>query len=189
MFLGDEMILNLIDNWEVALDGFQIFLCCLILVFLVCNRKKSKLIKMKSSANANAGGFNTEIRIQSIKQQADQIFDTILNSINREKQNLERLFEASLAADMSKTAQLRITGAVHSPQYGEARFTMGQHEPTAETHQLIETLAARGMGAGEIASQLKVPLAEVELLLKIKKDSLGIVDPKNLEPVTVPMLH
>jgi hypothetical protein len=161
----------LIANWEVALDGFQVFLCCLILVFLVSNRRRSKLIDMKLPLNENAAEFYTEVMLQSIKQQADQIFDSILSSINREKQNLARLFEAIQVESRSKTVKFNLAEAAPSPLYSETRFTMGRHQSSADAHQMIETLAVQGIGAAEIASHLKVPLAEVEFLLKIKKDS------------------
>ena len=171
MVFGDEMIFKLMANWHMALGGFLVFFCFLTLIFLVRNRRKSNLADMKWPLTETTREFNTEVTVQSIKQQADQVFDAILIYIQREKENLERLLEATQVENRSKTAKFSLPRVDRPQPVGEARFTMGQRESAGDAHQAIEALAVKGIGAEEIAAQLKVPLAEVELLLKIKKES------------------
>lgn len=165
------MLLNLVDDWQMILDGFQISLCFLIVVFLLSNRRKSKLIDKKLRMRAFAGEFNSEVMLQSIKQQADQIFDSVLHGINRERQNMERLFESPRLAGQLKPASLNPAHNDYRKQQGEARFTMGPQASKTDEYQMIADLAARGMSAADISAQLRVPMAEVELLLKINQKS------------------
>ena len=168
------MLLNLVDDWQMILDGLQIFLCFLIVVFLVSNRRKSKKLDKKLRMQAFGGEFNSEVMLQSIKQQADQIFDSLLHNINSERQNMERLFKSPRLTGQPKPALINPARNSYQKQQGEARFTMGQHisqVSKTDERQMITDLAAKGMSAADIATQLKVPMAEVELLLKISQKS------------------
>lgn len=156
------MIFELVNNWEVAIDGIQICLCLLIILLLI--RKGVKRNQMASQARTK--DFDTEIYSEVIKQQASQAFEHISETIAGERRNLERVLQISQLRGkpinefnfQDQLASLNLNEI--SPRRDD------QMEPLPYRDQ-IQRLAIKGMSVRKISEKLEIPMGEVELIVNL----------------------
>jgi len=156
------MIFELVNNWEVGIDGIQICLCLLIIMLLI--RKGVKRNQMASQARTK--DFDTEIYSEVIKQQAAQAFEHISETIAGERRNLERVLQISQLGGkpinesnfQDQLASLNLNEI--SPRRDD------QMEPLPYRDQ-IQRLAIKGMSVRKISEKLEIPMGEVELIVNL----------------------
>ncbi|UCD80975.1 MAG: hypothetical protein JSW26_05975, partial [Desulfobacterales bacterium] len=85
------MVFQVPQYWDVAVDGIQIMLCLLILVFLIHNRRRHKSSTLEQVIRESGKSFNVQVLSQTIKQQIDQAFANIADTMAAERRNLESL--------------------------------------------------------------------------------------------------
>lgn len=159
------MALHTLNLWEIALGGTQIFLCGLILLFLVRNRSWYKRMICKTPATENTRNFNTEFIIEAVRQQTDLAFNHILDTINKERNCLEAYFE------LRETPSVPDAFKFISTRLNNAADVQGVAELVAADaiHNEIESLANQGMSLTDISEKLNVPKGEVDLVLRLKR--------------------
>ncbi len=163
------MVFQMPQYWDVVIDGIQIILCLLILLFLIRSRKKSWESAQDKAIGESGQSFNVQIFSQTLKQQVDQALANIAEAIAVEQRNLDQV--------------LPVNG--HGSQtYGISQYPSGLHRPVAQNiapivsdvpgrdqlHQQIQKLAVKGISARQISEELKTPLGEVELVLSLGTD-------------------
>ena len=163
------MVFQMPQYWDVAIDGIQIILCLLILLFLIRSRKKSRESTLDKAIRESGQSFNVQIFTQTLKQQVDQALANIAEAIAVEQRNLDQV--------------LPVNG--HGSQaYGISQYPSGLHRPVAQDiapivsdgsgsdqlHEQIQKLALKGLTARQISEELKTPLGEVELVLSLGTD-------------------
>ena len=162
------MVFELPQYWDRAVDGIQIVLCLLILLFLIRNRRSQKFSALEAALKESGKKFDVQFLTQTIKQQLDQAFAHISETMEAERVNLESLLSFSRP---DRDTDFR--HADHPP----ASFSPGSHRISSpadgmsqidELHQQIQQLATKGLNARQIAEELKTPLGEVELILSLK---------------------
>ena len=84
------MIFQMPLYWDAAIDGIQIILCLLILVFLIQSRRKNRRAALEEAIRGSGQSFNMQILTQTLKQQIDQAFANIADTIAVEQRNLEK---------------------------------------------------------------------------------------------------
>lgn len=161
------MVFQMPQYWGIAIDGIQIVLCLLILVFLIRSRKKSRESARDKAIRESGPSFNVHIFAQTLKQQVDQALANIAETIAVEQRELDKV--------------LSIKG--HGSQaYGSSQYPSGLHRPVAQEiapiagdasgsdllHEQIQKLAVKGRSARQISEELKTPLGEVELVLSLR---------------------
>jgi hypothetical protein len=137
------MALQTFNFWELVLDGTQIFLGGIILLYLIRNK----------------------IIIQAIRQQSDLAFGHILETIEKERQTLNTYFElreTRLAPNLMPPAAGGVVDPVSTADAAET-------DSLDTIYSEIESLAGQGMRIEDISEKLKVPKAEIELVLKLKR--------------------
>ena len=162
------MVFELPQYWGMAVDGIQIVLCLLILLFLIRNRRNYKSSALEAALRESGKKFDVQFLAQTIKQQLDQAFANISNTMEAERVNLESLLsfsrtgrEPSLRHADDRTASFAYgSQRVSSPADGMSQVD--------ELHQQIQQLAAKGLNVRQIAEELKTPLGEIELILSLK---------------------
>lgn len=169
------MALQTLNLWEFVLDGIQIGLGLLILLFLIRNKIKYKQLILKAPAGEKSQNFNTEFIIQAIRQQSELAFSHILETIDKERQTLGSYFElreTQIAPHLLQTAP--------GPVFDQA-CTGETIEPNAANtlYSEIKTLSGHGMSLEDISEKLNVPRGEVELVLKLKSLSAESAKNKN----------
>jgi len=135
--------------WEVVLDGIQFFLCGGILLFLICNKIKYKRMILNISPKDYSTVITNEMRIQTLKYQTEQTFNTILNVIHQERRTLQNYYDI----------EERKKGIPKEMDNGK-----------------ILMLAKKGLTAKEISRSVHRPRGEVELILMLNKISGGDIN-------------
>jgi hypothetical protein len=163
-----EMI-EIMEHWEVVVDGLQIFLCLLILFVLVRNhrhRMKQGRVNPKSESGQD---FNRQVFSHTINQHVELAFSNILKAAANERRNLANVLELQ-----------QFTYADHASPGGRSPSLPSHPDDAAQSgpeiegqgeHQTrIQKLSTRGMNAKQISEELKTPLGEVELILSLQKN-------------------
>ena len=161
------MVFDLVKYWEVAVDGIQIFLCLLILIFLIRNRRRKMKPDWVEVKTESGQSFNLQVLSQTINQQAELAFSNILESIAVERRNLDNVLQFN---------QFNYTGCIPTenqrpPVLSKNYEVLPRSKESAvkdERRARIQKLAARGRSAKQIAEELKTPMGEIELILSLQ---------------------
>ena len=164
------MVYDILNNWEILIDGVQIFLCLLILFYLLRNRNKKKDRVLKNAGSELGQNFNAHVLTQTIKQQVDRAFASIIDTITAEQERLEKALQYEhLNNDAWEISEFhlrsRLTDRNEDPRKSD--YT----EVREKRHERIQELAAGGMSTRQISEELKAPLGEVELILSLSSES------------------
>lgn len=153
-------------QWDMLRDGFQIAMCCVILLCLVWQRRKFRRHLAGVSSTQRPASFSEEVLWQTLRQQTEQSLEVISAAVQAERAKLQPLLDA---ADVPRfRANSEIT-AEHVP------FCLGKGDVQSEVAEQrsccddIHGLAARGFSAREIAGQIQRPIGEVELALRLQR--------------------
>lgn len=164
------MVFEILKNWEIVIDGVQIFLCLLILFYLFRNRSKKKDQVLMNTGSEPGQDFNAHVLTQTIKQQVDRAFAGVIETIAVEQERLESALQYDQpgydAWDISEF-HLRSKFSDGNEISRKADFTDGRDQ----RHEQIQNLAAGGMSTRQISKELKAPLGEVELILSLSSES------------------
>ena len=162
------MAIELLQHWQTVIDGLQIFLCFLILFFLVrSHRRKMKPDLM--SADRQAGpDFNFQVFTETINQQVELAFANILQVAANERGNLDKVlqFQQQKYAESGSKEGLPPASSSH---YDHILLGRAENPRPGERQTRVQALATRGMSAKQISDELKTPLGEVELVLSLQK--------------------
>ncbi|MBW2409815.1 MAG: hypothetical protein JRF72_08460 [Deltaproteobacteria bacterium] len=156
-----------IPMWELVSDGIQIFLCLMIFLFLLWNRIKYKRWFLNAVSKEKRVVFSDEIRMQQLKQLAEQSFDNIADTIHQERLTLQDHFEAGFVDSEQHVSVLQ------TPE--DFKNVIQDDEKSADDTELgsfseIVSLADKGLSVREISKRLNMPGGEVELVLRLNKD-------------------
>ena len=144
---------------ETVRDGVQILMCGIILAALIRNRTKPAVPRQ----TAPLAGFSDEVRLQALRQQAEQSLAAIQQVVCAERRRFEQLLPASdpvggsAEAEASDLAPFRL-GETHLREDGAGSRYDG-----------LSRLAAGGLTPRELAAQTRLPAGEIELALKLRR--------------------
>ena len=160
------MVIEIMKHWEIAVDGIQIFLCFLILFFLILNHRRRMKPDRMNPKIETAQDFNLQVFSQSINQQVELAFANILEVSANERRNLDKVlqfnpFKYANHSSPEIRPQSRPSHPDDSLQRGKETAGQGEHRTR------IQKLATRGRSAKQISEELKMPLGEVELILSL----------------------
>ena len=163
------MLFQSVGFWNVVIDGIQIFLCLLILIFLFKNRRGKRKPVWQEGKNSFRKDFNTQIFTQTIKQHADQAFANIFEAISTEQRRLERL----LIYDQEQNNVSGLTDFQYPSQPSAIHEISGLSETgvkKGDRREKIIKLSSKGVNVEKISEELKTPIDEVELVLSLNRN-------------------
>ena len=105
------MLMVLMQNWKFVVDGFQIFLCLLIIFLLMRNHRRRLKSGLVDPRQIFGQDFNVQVFSQSISQQVALAFNNIQNTVDRERRNLEKLMQLQQV----KSRELPSPEILHAP--------------------------------------------------------------------------
>ena len=164
------MVFEILNNWEIIIDGVQIFLCLLILFYLFRNRNKKKDRVLKNAGSELGRDFNAHVLTQTIKQQVDRAFTSIIDTIAAEQERLERALQyGHLNDDAWDISEFHLRSRLcdRNENLRKSDFT----DVRDKRYERIQELATGGMSTRQISEELKAPLGEVELILSLSSES------------------
>ena len=164
------MGMEMMEHWEVAVDGIQILLCLLILFFLVRSHRHKMKSAMMNPKRGSDQNFNLQVFSQAINQQVEMAFTNILDVVADERRNLDKVlqFHPANPADHGTAENRPQALPAHlDGGFKQVKETTG----SSERQTRVQKLAIRGMSTQQISEELKTPLGEVELILSLQKTS------------------
>lgn len=162
------MVLHTLNIWEIAVDATQIGLCGLILLFLIRNLMKFKRRAPNSPYDPKSANLNTEFVVEAVRQQTELAFSHILESVEKERQTLRAYFE--LRETQLASGLLRFPASGHTDTLSRAERL--ESNSADAIYREIENLAEQGLSLSDISEKLRVPRAEVDLVLKLRRLSI-----------------
>ena len=166
------MVFELPQYWDAAIDGIQLVLCFLILVFLIRSRKKNRASAQETANRKSGHSFNEQIYNHTLKQEVDLAFANIAEAIAAEQRKLDRILPSGDAGKHQAEIAPYSTDLTSSvnPEISPIAGTASDHDPL---HEQIQKLSDKGMSVHEISQELKTPQAEVELVLSLRSSLDG----------------
>ena len=151
------MIYYTTEFWELVLDVIALFLCGIVLLHLIRNRGKYNQLLLKKPEKENSNNFNEEVATQLVKQQSDRSFETISNVIEKERMLLHNLNPLSAEEPVQ----------VQEDTYN--KNSTGGANLAGDRYDEVLRLADLGLSAKKISERAKMPVGEVELIVKLKE--------------------
>ena len=162
------MAIELIEHWEVAVDCIQIFLCILILFFMIRNHRQMMKPDLANPKPESDEDFKHQVFSQALNQQVEMAFANIQEVAAAERRNLDKAMQFYPPRRADRKASEILPQGLQSPR--EGRFQKGKKTAGSDDHQArIHKLANRGMSSKQISEELKTPLGEVELILSFQE--------------------
>jgi hypothetical protein len=162
------MVMEMMKNWEVAVDGIQIFLCLLIIFFLIRNHRHRLKPDSTNPQQVSGQDFNLQVFSQTIRQQIEMAFAHIQNVVANECHNLEKVLQLQQVKHLSPRPS-DISVASPSTDSGGAFEKLNESADQSKLQTRIRKMTGRGMSPKQIADELKTPLGEIELILSLQK--------------------
>ena len=173
------MALHTLNFWEIVLDATQIFLCGLIILFLILNRIKFKQLILKAPSGEQSQNVNSEFVVEAVRQQTELAFNHIVETIEKERQTLDAYYD--LREKQIAPSLLTSLPAISRDQVSSAK--PAEQKAADIIYSEIESLADQGLSLADISERLNVPQGEVDLVLKLKHLSGGSAKNKSHSPV------
>ncbi len=163
------MVFQVPQFWDIVSDGFQIILCMLILCFYIKNRSIYKKFAVKKLINGAAGqSFNTHVFNTTIQQLVNQAFTNIIETIAAERTGLESVLEQNpLGGEDNDISKVQSNSKLQNSH--DNHPISDDRSEIAGRHDRVKRLSDKGTNARRISEKLKIPLAEVELILSLQK--------------------
>jgi hypothetical protein len=155
-------------RWDLLSHGIQILVWAVILVYFVRKRPKSRPSGAHAETTAPTPGFYEEVLLQTIRQQTEQALQSILTAVEAERDKLQRLLVSADVPQLPVAAPIAETVAAHIP------FRLGESDPELTDQSRyagLKGLSGRGLSPRQIADQMKRPVGEIELALKLQRAS------------------
>ena len=162
------MVFQVPQNWDIAIDGFQILLCLLILGFFIKNRVINKKYMINRTNESAEQSFNAHVFSITVQQQVNQVFNKILETIAAERNVLECVLglkplwnETGTLSKMPSNSKLPISHD-NDRIFDDRSGNPGRYDK-------VRKFSAKGLSTRKIAEELKIPMGEVELILSLQK--------------------
>ena len=162
--------MELIKNWEFVVDGFQIFLCLMIIFLLIRNHRRRLKSALSDPKQVFGQEFNIQVFSQSVSQQVELAFASIQNTVDHERRKIEKVLQSQQHQSHEQPPhEISPSRArIHSKDVLENHDKPVDHT-TNQTR--IRKMTTRGMSPKQIADELKTPLGEIELILNMHKSA------------------
>jgi len=161
------MVFQMPQYWDVAIDGIQIVLCFLILVFLIRSRERNRKSAQGRAIRDSGQSFDSQIFSQTLKQQVDQAFANIARAIAAERRQLDEILPIGDAGKRRYDIAPSPTHLHPAAQPESSPLAAGASD-SDPLHEQIQKLADKGMAVRQISEELKTPIGEVELVLSLR---------------------
>lgn len=163
------MVFQVPQYWGVIIDGIQIILGLLILLVLIRNRRKFKQSLLEQAIAESGHDFNAQVLSQTIKQQIDQAFANITQTIAVEQANLDRVLPDRRSRRGNSVRSDFYDPTPMPEAVGISRIS-AEIASRCDPHEQTLKLAGKGLSARQISDELKIPIGEVELILSLKEN-------------------
>jgi hypothetical protein len=162
------MVFQVPQNWDIAIDGFQILLCLLILGLYFKNRAIHKKLAVNKIKNGGGQSFNAHVFNTIVKQQVDQALTNIVKTIAAERNGLKSMLGLNpLSREDDDISKVQSNSQL--PNSHDNHRIPDDRSGRAGRHEKVRKFSTKGLSARKISEELKIPMGEVELILSLQK--------------------
>lgn len=163
-------MMNMLETvrWELVSQGIQVVMWAVILGHFVRQRRKSRLSGALAETADPTPVFSQEVRLQTLRQQTEQALHSISAAVAAEREKLQGLLASADVPPLSAAAPIAEPAADLIP------FRLGESDAAAAVPSWVTALkgfSARGLSPREIAAQMRMPVGEIELALRLQRGS------------------
>lgn len=143
---------------EIMMDAVGVFFIGATILYLTILKYKGYRASFKKASDISSRFFNEEILLQLIKRQFNSSFENILHTLDQEKKGLLQYF-----------AQVSEGNNLNSAHTGDVKqlIDRGSNRDVRDDYDDVIKFAGFGLNANEISQKSGIPMAEVELVLKL----------------------
>jgi uncharacterized protein YneF (UPF0154 family) len=163
------MVFQVPQNWDVAIDAFQILLCLLILGFYIKNRIINKKCMVNRTNKSAAQSFNAHVFNITVQQQVNQAFNKILEAIAAERNVLESVIGLNPLRNEDGTISKLPSNSKLPISHDNDRISVDRSVNPGR-YDKVRKFSAKGLSARKISEELKIPMGAVELILSLQKN-------------------
>ena len=164
------MYMELMKNWEFVVDGFQIFLCLMIIFLLIRNHRRRMQSGLIDPRQVYGQDFKMQVFSQTINQQVELAFNNIQNMVDHERRNIDKLMQLQQVKSHEQPSPEIMPSLAPTHSRGATESL----DPSADRSTLqtrIRKMTTRDMSPKQIADELKTPLGEIELILSMQNNA------------------
>ena len=160
-----------IEFWEIPLYVSVLVLLCVTVWYLIKERTDRNKSVLKLHTRGTFGGFNEEIHSQLVKQQAEKALQTISDTIDKERQVLQELFENGKLTKTDKGPFLKMQNQVtrNFHEKNEKDLEGGASTNGPIPLKEVTRLADLEMSADELFDAPGISKSEMLLMEKLNK--------------------
>ena len=163
------MVIAMMEHWEVAVDSLQIFLCLLILFFMIRNHRHRMKLATMNQKSESGQDFKLQVFSQTINQQVELAFANILKVAANERRDLVKALELQQFTYTDRTSPGVRSQSLLS-HHDDTAQSVQENSGQGRLQKHIQKLSTQGMNAKQISEELKTPLGEVELILSLQEN-------------------
>jgi hypothetical protein len=154
---------------KFGLDAIQLLICGIILIYLIRSRRQFQRRGETQTANTGAPGFQSEVVLQVVRQQAERTFETVLETLRHERRLFDQFLDQYPWGAHSCGRRLVDAAGPGDPSV-ESDAEDASTSREADTRE-VDRLSREGLGPAQIAERMRIPLEEVQLRLRLSNYS------------------
>ena len=154
-------------SWETALDVAGILIGCFIIIYLLYNKIKYRRLLIDARSTERGTAPQADITHQMVKQQVERILYLVSGTVANELMVLKEMTAAE--GIMRYQTRTPTTGIGPGQRSDTQSDLLGPPSVGFEPDPYVEVgqMSQDGLSPQQIAEKVKLPLAEIELLLKL----------------------
>jgi len=162
-----------LEFWVIFLNVTGICVWGITILYLIIKKAKKGHYDLNARSRKTKT-FDDEIFTQLVKQQSDQAFKRIFDTLAIERQRLWALIEKG---DLKKAKKLLMKpNSICGQKKISNKTKMMQHRRISakDKYAEIASLANLSVSAKEISRKMKIPKGEIDLILKLRRNASKI---------------
>jgi hypothetical protein len=154
------MVYLTIEFLEVVLDVIGLCLCGITIIYLVRNKARFKKIFFEKRADDHRSTFDNALICQLLKQEPEKSFEAILNTIKKERLNIQGWNNAALKEDQNQ---------IISNSNKERIDSENEEGSAVDLYGEVKRLADLGVAPKKISEKVSLPKSEIDLIINLKR--------------------
>lgn len=170
------MLLSIPEPWQSVINFLSVALCVLTAWLLIRGHRNGKAPEKGQPVNASrsqATDFKDDVNLAILNQELNRSFSSLTEMLEKQHQYL-----SSLITRIEPGRPVAEQSPSRSPKE-DGQDGPASRDTSADAQPRVMALHQQGVAPQEIASQLKIPRGEIELIIKMASAGTGDPDPSS----------
>ncbi len=157
-----------IESWERLLEIASFCICVITFLYLMAQKIRNNNHSAGKKNRMKKRGFEEEVLIQLLRQQAEKAFEAISRTIEKERRVLLECMEKKASKEKGISIPAGETDQTRAPSLKREEGSQNVGDSTKDPHARVSQMAEMGLDAKEISRQVEMPKGEIELIMKLR---------------------